>query len=94
VASAAASETFRFKSPYKMTDYASSDYGLNWVDGDIEYKELHTVITGFVHLYTYGVSECPFLARLTGRPIHNPEDLDCHPSRVLQSQTLVYIAMT
>ena len=53
--------------------------GLNWADGHIEYKELHTVITeavaGFAHLYAYGVSKCTFLAGLTGRPIHNLEDL-------------------
>jgi len=55
VASVAANETFRFKSPYKMADHGSSKNGLNWADGHIEYKELHTVLTeavaGFAHLY-------------------------------------------
>jgi len=81
--SAAASETFRFKSPYKMGDHGSSENGLNWADGHIEYKELHTVLTdaGFAHLYACGVSKCTFLAGLTGRPIHKLEDLACpHPS--------------
>jgi len=45
VACAAASETFRFKSPYKMADDVSSENGLNWADGHIEYKELHKVLT-------------------------------------------------
>ena len=45
VASAAASETFRFKSPYKMANDGSTENGLSWADGHIEYKELHTVIT-------------------------------------------------
>jgi len=83
VASANAAETFRFKSPYKMADHGSSENGQNWADGHIEYKELHTVLTeavaGFAHLYAYGVSKCTFLARLTGRPIHNLQDLACSP---------------
>jgi len=36
---ASAAEMFRFKSPYKI-DHGSSENGLNWVDGHIEYKEL------------------------------------------------------
>ena len=97
VISAEASETLRFKSPYKMADHGSSDNGLNWADGHIEYKKLHTVITetvvGFAHLYAYGVSKCTLLAGLTGRPIHNLEDLEC-PTRLFQSRRLVYIAVS
>jgi len=52
-----------------MADHGSTENGLNWVDGHIEYKELHTVITkavaGFAHLYAYGVSKYTFLAGLT-----------------------------
>jgi hypothetical protein len=59
VASATASETFRFKSPYEMADNGSSENGINSADGHIEYKDLHTVVTeavaGYVHLYAYGV---------------------------------------
>jgi hypothetical protein len=71
VASATASETFRFKSPYKMADHGSSENGINWTDGHIEYKDLHTVFTEavahFAHLYAYGVSKVTFLSTLTGR---------------------------
>ena len=81
VASAAASETFCFKSPYKMADHGSSENGLNWSDKHIEYKELHTVITEalavFAQLYDYGVFIYTFRAGLTGRPIHILEDLNC-----------------
>jgi len=85
VSSANAAETFLFKSPYRMTDHGFSENGLNWADGHIVYKELHTVLTedvaGFAHFYAYGASKCIFLAGLTGRPIHNLEDLECpHPS--------------
>ena len=59
IASSTASETFRFKRPYKMADHGSSKKGINWASGHIEYKDLHTVVTeavvGFAHLYAYGV---------------------------------------
>jgi len=55
VDSATASEMFRFKSPYKMAYHGSSENGINWAEGHIEYKELQTMITeavaGFAHLY-------------------------------------------
>jgi len=71
--------------PYKMAYHGSTENSLNWADGQIDYKELHTVITdavsGFAHLYAYSVSKCTFLAGLMGRPNYNLEDLDCpHPS--------------
>jgi len=85
VAIFAAAETFRFKRPYKMSDHGSSENGLNWADGHMEYEEMHTVFTeavgGFAHLYAYGVFNCTFLGGLTGRPIHKIEGLGFpHPS--------------
>jgi hypothetical protein len=81
IASVTASETFRFKYPYKMADYGSSENGINWADGHIEYKYMHTVVTegvaGFAHLYAYGVSKVTFLSSLTERTIHNLQDMDC-----------------
>ena len=44
MASAAASETFRFKQPYKMADHVSSENGINFIDGHIDYRELQTVL--------------------------------------------------
>jgi len=83
VASDAASEAFRFKPISKMADHGSAEKDINWIDGHIEYSELHTVlnkaVAGFAHLYAYGVSNCTFLAGMTGRPIHNLEDINCHP---------------
>ena len=81
IASLTISETFRFKSPYKVSDHGSSENGINWADEHIEYKDLHTVVTeavaGFAHLYAYGVSKFTFFSILTGRTIHNLEDMDC-----------------
>jgi len=83
VASAIACETFRFKPPYKMADHGSYENGINWADGHIEYKKLHTVLNkadaGFAHLYAYGISKCTFLVGLTARPIDNLEDVNCPP---------------
>ena len=81
IASSTASEIFRFKSPYKMADHSSSENGINCADGHIGYKVLHTVVTEavavFAHLYAYGVSKVTFFSCLTGRTIHNLEDMDC-----------------
>ena len=81
VAIATDGKTFRFNSPYKMLDHGSFENGINWTVGHIEYKDLHTVVTeavaSFAHLYAYGVSKVTFLSSLTGRTIHNLEDVDC-----------------
>jgi len=80
VASAIASETFRFKPPYKMADHGSIENGINWADVHIEHKELHTVLNEavvcFAHLYAY-ISKCTFLSGLIGRPIHNLDYVNC-----------------
>jgi len=64
-----------------MADHGSIENGINWIDGHIEYRQLHMVlneaVAGFAHLYAYGVSKCTFLAGLPGRPIHNLEDVNC-----------------
>ena len=64
-----------------MADHGSSVNGINWADGYIEYKDLHTLVTetvtGFANLYHYGVSKVTFLSSLTGHTIHNLEDVDC-----------------
>jgi len=44
VASATSSETYRFKGHYKLADNGSSENGIHWDDGHIEYKELHSVV--------------------------------------------------
>jgi hypothetical protein len=72
---------FRFKSPFKTADHGSSDNSINWANGHIEYKDMHTGVTeavaGFAHLYAYGVSEVTFLSSLTGRTVHNLQYVDC-----------------
>ena len=64
-----------------MVDQSLSENGNNWVDEQIEYKNLHTVVTeavvGFAHLYVNGVSKVTFPSCLTGRTFLNLEDVDC-----------------
>ena len=82
VASAPASETFRFKGPYKMADHGSSINGLKWADRHIEYKELHRSSLRpwpVSHTSTPTASLNYILCGLTGRPIHNQEGLACSP---------------
>jgi len=83
VDSAIASETFRFIPPYKMHEHGSVENGFNWADGDIVYKELHTVlneaVASFAHLYAYVISKCTFFAGPNGRPILNLQDVNCPP---------------
>jgi len=38
---------------------------------------LNEAVAVFAHLYAYGDSKCTFLAGMTGRPIHNLEDVNC-----------------
>jgi len=71
-----------------MADPGSTENGMNWIDGHIEYGVVHKIINeavaGFAYLYTYGVSKCTFLAGLTGRPIHNLDDVNFPPARPFQ----------
>jgi len=54
VDSAVSSERFHFKPPYKMADHGSIENGTNWIDGHIEYRELHKIlnkaVAGFAHI--------------------------------------------
>ena len=54
LSSANFSEMFRFKSPYKLADRCSSENGINWAEGHIQYRDLHAVendaMSGFAHL--------------------------------------------
>jgi len=64
-----------------MADHGLIVNGINSNDGQMEYREIQTVLNEavavFAHLYAYGVSKCTFLAVLTIRPIDNLEDVNC-----------------
>ena len=75
MASATARETFRFKSPYKMAEHGSSENGIHWADGHIEYKEFHSVATEAVAGF------------LTGTPTTSLKSRSSQPSRDVRSIT-------
>jgi len=66
---AAASETFRFKRPYKTADHGTSENGLNWADGHFDYKQLH-------HSYYIGRGRFRALVRLRRLLIYIPRRTD------------------
>jgi len=71
---------FRFKPHYKMANHGSTGNGINYFDGHLDYKKLHMVpnevVVSFPHLYVYDDPKFIFLTGLTGRPIHNLEDVN------------------
>ena len=58
-------DSFRVRSPYRITSHSSDENGLNWEDGHIAYHDLYMVVSdvvaGFYHLYCYGVTKYKFL---------------------------------
>jgi len=74
-------ETFHFKSPYPMTAHGSDENGLSWADGQIDYDKLRETISeavsGYAHLYAYGIAKTKFLTTLLAQPVRNLEDFDC-----------------
>ena len=71
-----------------MNPHGSTENGLNWDDGQIDYDQLETAmkeaVAGYAHLYSYGASKCRFLSKLLGRPILNLEDVGCPPPQDLK----------
>ena len=53
LASATASDTFRYRGPYKMADHVSSVNGIHGADGHTEYKETHTVFSEAVSRFSH-----------------------------------------
>jgi hypothetical protein len=74
-----------------MADHGSSENGILWADGHIEYKELHSVVTesvaGFAHLYAHGVFKTRNSQSLTGRTDHKLKDVNCPPPMHLITST-------
>jgi hypothetical protein len=84
------SETFHFKSHYPMTAHGYVENGLSWADGGIDYdtlrKTIYEAVSGYAHLYAYGVAKTKFLTTLLAQPVRNLEDLKCPPPHGLEAQ--------
>jgi len=83
-------ETFHFKPPYTMTAHGSDKNGLSWSDGQLDYEKLRATISeavsGYPHLYAYGLAKNRFLTELLAQPVQNLEDFKCPPPHGLKSQ--------
>ena len=77
--------TLHFRSPYGIFSQGSGVNGLNCDDGIIPYNELETAlseaVSGYAHLYSYGVSKYRLLSGIVGRPVFNLE-VFLFPSRL------------
>jgi len=83
-------ETFHFKSPYPMMAQGSEENGLSWSDGQLVYDKLRKAIceavSGYAHLYAYGVAKTKFLTTLLAQPVRNLEDFKSPPPHGLKAQ--------
>jgi len=83
-------ETFHFKSPYIMTAHVSDKNGLSWSDGQLDYDKLRETIneavSGYPHLYAYGITKTRFLTELLAQPVRNLEDFKCPQPQGLKAQ--------
>ena len=87
------SQSWLFKPPYPLSNLSKAAchnnleltnhiFGYDWQDGDVEYKELKTILSTYtassVSLYTYGAARQTFLQDILQRSIIDlEEDLQC-----------------
>jgi len=73
-----------------MTAHGSEENGLAWVDGLLEYDKLRQTIreavSGYAHLYAYGLAKTRFLAELVAQPVRNLEEFKCPQPHGLKAQ--------
>jgi hypothetical protein len=83
-------ETFHFKSPYHMTAHGCEKNGLSWADGQLDYDKLRETISeavsGYAHLYAYGIAKTRFLTELLAQRVRNLEDFKCPQPHGLKAQ--------
>jgi len=67
-----------------MTAYGYEENGLSWADGRIDFDTLRKTIcmavSGYAHLYTYGIAKTKFLTTLLAQPVRNLEDFKMSPA--------------
>ena len=73
-----------------MTAHGSNKNGLSWSDGQLDYDKLRATISeavsGYGHLYAYGIAKTRFLAELVGQPVRNLEVFKCPQPHGLKAE--------
>ena len=73
-----------------MSAHGSAENGLSWGDGQLDYAKLpetiREAVSGYAHLYAYGIAKTKFLSNLLGEPFGNLEDFNCPPPHGLKAQ--------
>ena len=73
-----------------MTAHGSDKNGLSWSNGQLDYEKLRATISeavsGYPHLYAYGLAKARFLTELLAQPVLYLEDFKCPAPRGLKSQ--------
>ena len=73
-----------------MTAHGSDKNGLSWSDGQLDYERLRETIneavSGYAHLYVYGLAKTRFLTELQAQPVRNLEDFTCPQPHGLNAQ--------
>jgi len=90
VASENAIEIFNFNSPYILTAHGCDKNGLSWSDGQLDHDKLRETIneavSGYAHLYAYGIAKTRYLTELLAQPVRNLEDFKCPQPQGLNAQ--------
>jgi len=67
-----------------MTAHESEVNGLAWADGLLKYDKLRQTIreavSGYAHLYAYGLAKTRFLAELVAQYVRNLEEFVLSPT--------------
>jgi len=83
-------ETFHFKPPYTMTAQGSDKNVLSWAGGHLDCEKLcatmSKTVSGYAHLYAYGLARTRFLTELLAQPVRNLEDFKCPAPHGLKSK--------
>ena len=73
-----------------MTTRGCEENGLSWADGQLQYDKLRQTIreavSGYAHLYAYGIAKTRFLTELLTQPVRNLEDFECLQPHGIKAQ--------
>jgi len=73
-----------------MTAHGCDKNGLCWGDGQLDCDKLrgtiNEAVSGYAHLYAYGIAKTRFLTELLAQPVRNLEDFKCPQPQGLKAQ--------